>query len=105
MSLATYGERSSIPRGIWRSQNDIASPNETTSSSGAFERSCVAAARPYGPAPRMATSQVLEAERSARLSLVGAVVVVMEPRDPASHRSDATPTSQRSSVLNPGVRP
>src|SRR6266545_886069 len=46
-----------MPFGMWRSQNSIGSPNTRVSTPAA--RRCAAAARPYGPAPTMATWQLV----------------------------------------------
>ena len=53
MLVAAYGDLSSIPRGI-RSQKDIGRP--TTDTVIPVFRRDAAAANPYGPAPRIATS-------------------------------------------------
>jgi hypothetical protein len=55
MQVAVQFERSSIPSGMVR-QKDIGSPKMRVSTP--VPRSCAAAASPYGPAPRIATSLV-----------------------------------------------
>lgn len=54
--MAVQFERSNIPKGILRSQNDIGSPKVRTSRPLIALR-CAVADRPYGPEPRIATSQ------------------------------------------------
>src|SRR5205823_14092269 len=58
MCDASHDERSNIPRGIWFCQNSITLPKMQVSTPSA--RKCAAAARPYGPAPIMATWAVRE---------------------------------------------
>ena len=53
MCDASHDERRNIPAGIWFSQNSITLPKMQVSTPTA--RKCAAAARPYGPAPMIAT--------------------------------------------------
>ena len=69
---AAHGERRSIPSGMCAFQNSIGSPNTRTSRPW-MARRCAPAASPYGPAPRITTSQTVIATSQYQ-------PVVLEPR-------------------------